>query len=637
MSSSEADSRGSGHIVVRASHGVAIELLDADLGTIEAGFGRIEHALPEGIYRARWAAGEQTEQRIVRLRDGETLELGPMELIPGARGGDDKVLAGRQFAVLGEHLAQDIGATTTVLLFVCASDLNTNSDVAGGISLLQPLLGSSRAMRRLEPFYRHVHIADGWTLLEFAVEPGNYLLRFVSSDRATLEQAVSVLPGCRMLCWLRYSRTARAETQQGEAKLRSRRGVDPSRSLFLPLPARASTERLSSDLLFLDVLLHHLSRGMGELDDALVQNALQFENPLLRLYTACALLTRPRHGDELWPETTNAMATPARNYMQSMELIAPLLGDTSALAWPDLLCARWRIAMAREETQFPQADQSLAAPPLLEANWQWASAWSVHHAVINPSNAPGMRALLSGQVRSTPWLTWRSTDDRQHTATADPTSEASRSSEAPSLRLESVVEISDSLTRGVLWRSLLPSKTADLAETIQRVGQSVDWSAAGQTGLSRLAGATGLSVGVLGAAVDGIVNHLRSDTAQSQAASEISSSDDPHKGCFGGLAEREGVSLRLINYKPTNDDEFLVLSIAVEFAPNAGRPRDHVTFFLHPTFNPAIQVAAVIDGRAMIDCFAWGAFTVGAQTGDSTKLELDLADDPSLPDWFRER
>jgi hypothetical protein len=61
-------------------------------------------------------------------------------------------------------------------------------------------------------------------------------------------------------------------------------------------------------------------------------------------------------------------------------------------------------------------------------------------------------------------------------------------------------------------------------------------------------------------------------------------------------------------------------------------------FFLHPTFGKAVRsVAFGIDGRAPLQLFAYGAFTVGVLLQDGTTLELNLATLPGVPDIFRSR
>jgi hypothetical protein len=112
---------------------------------------------------------------------------------------------------------------------------------------------------------------------------------------------------------------------------------------------------------------------------------------------------------------------------------------------------------------------------------------------------------------------------------------------------------------------------------------------------------------------------------------------DPNKGRFGKLAQRKDLRLSLDSIETSNHKDVLALTISV--APvRPGRTLDGtVTFFLHPTFDPDHEMVRVRDNRAAFTCYAWGAFTLGAQTSDGISLELDLAEDERLPRWFRDR
>lgn len=115
--------------------------------------------------------------------------------------------------------------------------------------------------------------------------------------------------------------------------------------------------------------------------------------------------------------------------------------------------------------------------------------------------------------------------------------------------------------------------------------------------------------------------------------------DDPWKGAFGGKSEDNGRRLEATIAPMASRDgvcrvELRVLSVA------PGKPLSgEVTFFLHPTFKNDQVVVKVDEERhiAKLTLAAWGAFTVGALADNGyTKLELDLADDPNAPVWFKE-
>ncbi|PYB77070.1 pYEATS domain-containing protein [Rhizobium wuzhouense] len=110
--------------------------------------------------------------------------------------------------------------------------------------------------------------------------------------------------------------------------------------------------------------------------------------------------------------------------------------------------------------------------------------------------------------------------------------------------------------------------------------------------------------------------------------------DDPNKGRFGGLAEKDGFRLaaefigaeeaRLVNVKLTVQGTDKLLT-------------QKVRFFLHPTFPSPELTVNPMDGTASLDTLAYGGFTVGAWIeGTKTLLELDLSRADGAPRIIRD-
>jgi hypothetical protein len=112
---------------------------------------------------------------------------------------------------------------------------------------------------------------------------------------------------------------------------------------------------------------------------------------------------------------------------------------------------------------------------------------------------------------------------------------------------------------------------------------------------------------------------------------------DPNKGCYGGTPSANGKVLRATVRPTKGDDDWF--DVRLEVAAEPGQPplEGTVKFHLHPTFSIPEIAREVKDGVARLKLTAWGAFTVGAETSDGTKLELDLAELPSAPMAFRMR
>ena len=121
---------------------------------------------------------------------------------------------------------------------------------------------------------------------------------------------------------------------------------------------------------------------------------------------------------------------------------------------------------------------------------------------------------------------------------------------------------------------------------------------------------------------------LRTPTKRSSSVDP----DDPQKGCWGGSPSRNGKVLSA-QVSGVSDDWFKVV-----LRVSGQNLEGDVIFYLHPTFQPNILTVTAKDGAAEVEMQAFGAFTVGAVADrGATFLELDLAQDPTFPQTFRER
>jgi hypothetical protein len=113
--------------------------------------------------------------------------------------------------------------------------------------------------------------------------------------------------------------------------------------------------------------------------------------------------------------------------------------------------------------------------------------------------------------------------------------------------------------------------------------------------------------------------------------------DDPHKGRWGGRAERNGRVLSAKVKAAQDDPNWFEVKLTVEPATERSKPlTGEVTFYLHPTFKPDKVTVNVKDGKAEYEIYCYGAFTVGAVAdAGKTKLELDLSTLPNAPMRFR--
>jgi hypothetical protein len=114
--------------------------------------------------------------------------------------------------------------------------------------------------------------------------------------------------------------------------------------------------------------------------------------------------------------------------------------------------------------------------------------------------------------------------------------------------------------------------------------------------------------------------------------------DDPHKGEYGDREDNDfKVSVDKIP-DPNIKGWYNLTYKVVAKDPSKTKLEGKVRFHLHPTFTPDVETVDVINGVAKLNKIAWGAFTIGVEIlSTGSKLELDLGDEPDLPDDFKNR
>jgi hypothetical protein len=118
--------------------------------------------------------------------------------------------------------------------------------------------------------------------------------------------------------------------------------------------------------------------------------------------------------------------------------------------------------------------------------------------------------------------------------------------------------------------------------------------------------------------------------------------DDPdldhNKGQFGGSREADGFIISVDPRPVKGLKDWYKLIYTVKAKDSDKKLTGGVKFYLHNTFKPRVEVVDSVNGVARLEKIAWGAFTIGAEIlSTGTKLELDLGDEPGLPDDFKRR
>ncbi len=115
---------------------------------------------------------------------------------------------------------------------------------------------------------------------------------------------------------------------------------------------------------------------------------------------------------------------------------------------------------------------------------------------------------------------------------------------------------------------------------------------------------------------------------------------DPWRGKFGEQSSAGGLMLEATVKTTSNSNTFRIDLVVrtSEMPPAEAAVGIKVLYYLHPTFGPAPRASTLgADGRAPLELYAYGAFTVGVVTENGTMLELNLATLADVPDTFRTR
>ena len=129
------------------------------------------------------------------------------------------------------------------------------------------------------------------------------------------------------------------------------------------------------------------------------------------------------------------------------------------------------------------------------------------------------------------------------------------------------------------------------------------------------------------------------NATNTEIKSQSQNLDDPCKGRFGGSREDNDFKITVDKIPdPSIKGWYNLIFKVMDKDPNRKKLDGQVRFHLHPTFTPDIETVNVENGVAKLNKIAWGAFTIGVEIlNTGSKLELDLGDEPDLPDDFKSR
>ncbi|ESY03863.1 hypothetical protein X753_20675 [Mesorhizobium sp. LNJC399B00] len=624
MSTSDGHS-SEGILKVIAPKGVAISITHGPFNEVAQGFNSIDRPFPEGIYTVRYnSAGRLTEQ-VVRVS-----RRNPLSVVYD--GTADRAEA-EQVSNAIEH-ALERGANL-VIAIAGASNSAPSVSFRKDFKLRPSTQEIGKDLRIGDPI-----VLGSYLCLFVSAQQGAYKLSYKTVDRISVEQTIYLNAARTTVAMMKAIRASRPEKTRNEFQFRSRDGIDPASTRIFSVGIEENVHAVELSIRLAVTLLSCLAKGSNTIEPELLRLISEGRDPYFFLYATAALLgpvvLQPN-------DRSSERFTLAEDVVSKVESLLEVLKDFEFSA--DVDCVRWRLALGESGLGHTNPFSDLSFPPMLERCWRWATAWSATHiSEVNLSRE--LLAASQANVGSLPWLVWRRKGNAEGQSQIMPIIDSIESivqtfannlrTYSNGLRSEtpSVDRTPKSYELPNIDLSRFSAPTLQLAASALRLG--VEQSGAKEL-LQELAVALKSPVSLIAQQMQTANNEVLESRSFSENATYVLLSSDPLKGKFGGSPSDNGYTLSLRSWESSNNPEFLALYIAITRGANYVLPDGIVRFYLHPTFNPSVEPARWLRREAKITLYAMGGFTLGAQTEDGTRVELDLALDDRLPQWFRDR
>ncbi|MBV8824836.1 MAG: hypothetical protein JO084_06475 [Bradyrhizobiaceae bacterium] len=375
-------------LIVQAADEVAeISVLNSTFDPVARGVGRLQQALPTGVYKVTVRVGPVVEEQLVSLDEDRTVQIAAPEIpspIPFASSTHSHS-SQRQVAISASSRPRDVfGHGASIFIFAretTSEDDASQRNPAAGLSLLDE---NGQLLCDIE---ERANIGSdgapcaGWRA---DVSPGAYRIRLDLPNHTSFERALVATGGkqTQLFMFERDYGLPQAETHRA-ADLAGGTVVICASDRFDPSDERARLTELAA---------YALVQKRRVLSDGLTNRLLdgKFEDPMQGLLGAHIIL-RDR------PEDTHLFEVVTDNLKR-------LLGQDH----PDVQ-ALW----LRRRNRGDVTEIRLRTPPMLRAGWDLATEESVRDNDLIPSEAPSgtiaFKVLAAG-----PWLLWRG--DEQHEA-----------------------------------------------------------------------------------------------------------------------------------------------------------------------------------------------------------------------------
>ncbi len=627
---SRSDALPPARIEVVAPLGTAITVSDSGFATVAQATTRLGRDLPDGVYTLTLSEADVARQWTVRLRAGRTWRYPEDVPSAGTAAGAADPLRNLGRESLAERIAGLRGGGTEIVVVVSSPGFETTASLTRSVRLgggIDMGSGTERVER----------LADGSSLVRYPVKPGNHRLSFESFERKRLQQAVYALEDRRTVVLMEYGQASIVEKVRGVSRIRKRRGIDPARTIVVSHDRAGAAGGLAEQIRLAGILLHLLRTRIASADVAIAHALEHGEvDPYLRLYAAAAAVAMPgtileRLATAVEPSEDDATRQAEAAARKLHDRLLPL-GD-----WPDATCLGWRLGS--------ESGGTVADLPMLEVSWRWASSRSAREggrSAILPRTAAEAALADAG---ASPWLAVTPATPRPPEDSAEESEDVLPELTLVAEKIAGALKVHDGAqpsaapgneTSAFLDAAWLTPPTERLVQAIIQAGGAERWASGDPLLIPQLAASLGEPIAALARTVRTAARELREVLDRATADADNLWNSDPHKGRFGGSSECRGARLEIEVVTERDGFESLSLELLVSAGRRARPIEGPVKFHLHPTFSPSVETVQVVGGKARFAFHAWGAFTVGVETADGRRMELDLALEPILPKWFRD-
>ncbi len=618
MSTSDRPRRAESRLIVEGPLGIDITVSDGSLTKIASATSSLTCLLPEGVYAVRMTGALRTRQWIVRLKAVAELKLN--------YDSPDYEMEGPpqhpELPEIANQIAQ-LSTDPTALFVVGLSDDGT-WDLPREVTVRSGISGEAPPIAEFQ--------GSSWGLELHAIVPGVASIRYRTCEGELVTQTVYAPAGRATVVLLRYVRRDVVDLQASDKRTR-RHGIDPPRTIVVSWDRKDKAKLLES-ITTAEILLHRLRTRAAPLDATTARALMKPDvDPYLMLYGAAGILAR---SGRVFERLASVLAEGSEDPPEIAEIGRQFW---SALRpyddWPDRSCLGWRVELPCPPLRYL---------PTLEVAWRWAASQSVREPECLALEEVSVAAALEADASASPWLVVSTEPVGAAVERGVSGSQLAGQIGTLARGLASAFErqsaaggpLTDFRT-SVVDLSQLSHSAAQIVRAVLSSGGPQAWSGSDSNMIRHLAATLGSPIASLTPAIRNAVAEISNQIERKSGGDKDLYTSDPLKNQFGGSASRGGAELMLEGYEQQKGIDFLALKLAV-IAKGDGRGLEGpVTFHLHPTFSPHVQLVRSIEGRAAFTCYAWGAFTVGAETSDGRRMELDLAEQTELPEWFRNR